>query len=1134
MIRLVCPECDARLELVRQPPAAVSCPQCGSALSSAGSTTLAAPEPEQVVADRFQLRRPLGGGSCGDVWLAHDTIARRQVALKFLRTSENQDFWNSIAVKEGRALSRLSHPRIAALHDIAEWAGRPVLVTRYIDGVTLSEHVRKSAPTLRQRVELMRALLRPLEYAHGRGVVHRDLKPANVLVDTDGHPWLLDFGLAHVQWADYTIADGGALIGTPLYMSPEQARRDPDLTDPRLDVYAIGVMLYELLTTQTPFVGKPSGVMARKLHDEPLDPRRISLKATVGKAPTAALRSTVPGAVARGDAADQAGEAGAADFVVGDGEAVKAKAISRLIAGIDHRLAAIVLQCLEREPVARYADATAVAQELDRWLAGEPVQARRARFWPNLARLAWKHRRAAATAALVLVTLTAAAGAAAAMRLTRHAEVAAQVRQVLTARPGRFRDLTERLDPRDDLVQAYLLALRETAGADPVVRGRIELLLATPPTGWSDSFAEYVEKASADEFAVAADHLTGSGAAPLDTGFLAPLFAQPQREPSRRLRLATLLVAARPLDEPERDELLDVLAASVRQVRDRAELSAPHLQRLGPTLSIHAEPVLDRYQPLTVAGDVPEAVDTAVLLGAATAHQDDLLVELIDRSSSYQLARLIPLAASRSPQVLATLDPMATDVRRQAKRAVGLWAAEDPAAVERALQYDSDDPELRHSTMMLLGSRAVTAASLADWLYEHSDTDLGADERAAAVIHGLALALSAHEPSDLDDRELKRLVPQIRRWHRIDSHGGRHMAYEHLLRRWGHDDLVAETYADPATRGYREDFDWFLGPLGIPMVVVRPCRHVAQGVVVDVLARPVALRPDVPRRSVRVHRDYAIATREVSFADLAGSPGPAALGMVPPDSYLPDDPAFPFGVGSTAGLLDRLNGRDPERFPAWNRRNDEPLPRKRGVPALVKGAADDSLAPRLDMVTDWRLPLASEWLLAVGDGHRQSWCFWGPRTTGNRIDWPDQLRRLHCHRQAEGRRRTAPCATYWPNDTGLFDGYGNATELVRIDVPMPPAAGVPAAAEPFAAEGAEWWPSQRYDRRFCEAGCQSWHQKRAFRTDCLFRHVGDDNPEHEFIVGVRLARWVGDGPSDWQDRLPQVVSLTGRESHLGD
>jgi tetratricopeptide (TPR) repeat protein len=223
----------------------------------------------------YQIIRQLGSGGMGVVWLAEDTRLNRKVALKTVKTAEaNTTEGRQRLMREARAVAALSHPHIAAVHDVLDIDGKVIVVFEYVEGETLSARILRGPLPVAETVEIAWQLADALATAHAHGIVHRDLKPSNVVIGADSVVKVLDFGIARMvpagadpsQNAPGTI--GGGLVGTPGYAAPEQYLSRN--VDGRADLYALGVMIYEMLSGRRPFPSNDAVALATAvLRDEP-------------------------------------------------------------------------------------------------------------------------------------------------------------------------------------------------------------------------------------------------------------------------------------------------------------------------------------------------------------------------------------------------------------------------------------------------------------------------------------------------------------------------------------------------------------------------------------------------------------------------------------------------------------------------------------------------------------------------------------------------------------------------------------------------------------------------------------------------------------------------------------------------
>ncbi len=224
----------------------------------------------------YEIIAELGRGGMGVVYKARQTALNRFVALKMVlhgghASSTELDRF----LAEGETVAQLQHPHIVQIHEIGQQAGLPFFCLEYVEGGTLSQRLAAGPLPPRESAHLTETLARAMAYAHGRGLIHRDLKPSNVLLAADGTPKITDFGLAKRATGGGHLTATGAILGTPSYMAPEQAEAKKDV-GPLADVYALGAILYEMVTGRPPFQAPTTlDTIMQVLTQEPVPPSRL-------------------------------------------------------------------------------------------------------------------------------------------------------------------------------------------------------------------------------------------------------------------------------------------------------------------------------------------------------------------------------------------------------------------------------------------------------------------------------------------------------------------------------------------------------------------------------------------------------------------------------------------------------------------------------------------------------------------------------------------------------------------------------------------------------------------------------------------------------------------------------------------
>jgi serine/threonine protein kinase len=232
-----CPHCHNPIDVVGdQWLTELSCPSCGSTFSLISDDTTTSHRGETRWIGHFELVRELGIGKFGSVWLARDTKLDRNVAIKIPRKEALSAEESQFFLRDARAAAQLKHPSIVSVHEVGRDGDTIYIVSDYVEGANLKEWLSGQRLSFKESAELVVKIAEALEHAHRAGVVHRDLKPGNIMMDRDGQPHVIDFGLAKRADGEITMTKDGHILGTPAYMSPEQASGKGHQADARSDV----------------------------------------------------------------------------------------------------------------------------------------------------------------------------------------------------------------------------------------------------------------------------------------------------------------------------------------------------------------------------------------------------------------------------------------------------------------------------------------------------------------------------------------------------------------------------------------------------------------------------------------------------------------------------------------------------------------------------------------------------------------------------------------------------------------------------------------------------------------------------------------------------------------------------------
>ncbi|WP_439630322.1 protein kinase domain-containing protein [Gemmata sp.] len=995
----------------------------------------------------YEIERELGRGAMGVVYQARQALLNRPVAVKMLLDGHYAESLAQVRFfMEAEVVGQIQHPNVVRVYEFGQHEGRPYFVLEYVAGGNLGEKLEaggRFAP--RAAAEMVAKLADGVAAAHAKGIVHRDLKPANVMLDECGEPKVTDFGLAKVGNSGMTVS--GAIMGTPSYMSPEQAAGRTRDIGTAADVYALGAILYELLTGRPAFrADSVMGTIQQVLTRDPARP-------------------------------------------------------ATLVPSVPRDLETVCLKCLEKDPKRRYGTADALAQDLRAYLDGRPITARPV---GNLERVAkWTRRnpgRAAAAASLALVALAAAAGGLHVQRRLARQELAAEARRLgdlgEAAEAARLRDrelraellvqavttaetvemphLLRALEPVRELVRTRLAQLAgRPITTKPGLHGRMAVLAEEP--GRAGELAAHLPHCEPDELLTIRHVLTPHAAAVAPA--LWAVLSDERATPGQRVRAACALAGWDPADA-RWPRVAERLGGAVTR-------AAPNefvvwVRALEPVRAHLVPPLLRRYPgallriesgQLPVSDLVPEAAAldlTANLLAQYTTDRPADLAELAvtlgprhyqlfaDSIAGKNRAALVPIlkaelhksalpswamnedavsavaALAGAAPVAALADPdqlIDALARRQANAAAVLFTLGEVESVWPLLSPRGDaDPTVQSYLIRRLGTIGADPAVLVRRLASEPDPRA----RRACLI-----ALGDFPPERVPPAERDALVARLLEQYRDAPDPGLHSAIDWLLRRkWGRAgaveaidrDLTGEArtraaaagthpalpavagagLAWAATRPLGAGKDWFVNGQGQTYAVVRGPAAFTMGSPATEPGRFTGYTDETPHPK-RIPRSFAVSTREVTNAEfLRFRPDRIWMSRFSAD---PDGPAIGMTWYSAAAYCNWLSEREGIPSDQWCY---EPNP---------KGGYGEGMTVRADHLglAGYRLPTEAEWELACRAGSVTARFYgrgeellsryaWGPGNADSRAGAGGLLR---------------------PNALGLFDTMGNAEEWLE-------------------------------------------------------------------------------------------------------
>lgn len=953
-------------------------------------------EPGVVVVSRprfaqmpgYEILEEIGRGGMGVVYKARQVSLNRLVALKMLLDGEHAGTENLVRTRrEAAAVAQLQHPNIVQIHEVGEHNGRPYLALEFIAGGTLSQRLAGTPQSAPVAVEMLESLARAMHAAHLRGIIHRDLKPANILVTTDGMLKITDFGLAKRLEARATQTQSGVIMGTPSYMAPEQALGKSVAIGPATDVYALGAVLYEMLTGRPPFMAASAlDILALVVAEEPVPPSRLQPK-------------------------------------------------------VPRDVETICLKCLQKEPGKRYASALALADDLHRFALGESIHARPVgvvgRTWR------WSRRNPRVAGLLTILAVVIVGSLASLTALWRQAERAAaaaqkantdrafsQVEQLRSADAGAVPEILNSLKPfQADILPRLrqLWAQEEPAGKRQLrMRVGLALLASEPNTVKEELFAWMLDTDDPRELELARDALAPQGDTLKDR--LWALIDDPNTAPT--VRFHALVGLAR--FDPGNSRWQEAAPATLEAWLRADPLFFPVLTRALAPVSTQLIGPLTEVAKGQRESLVDKRYEAAAALAVYAEKEPETLVDLLVEADERQFALLFPRVQAHHDRSLLLLrqeleggplwfkPPLPDSERdhvasRQANAAIALLRLKQEDLVWRLLEHNPD-PTRRTYLVLRMATRGVPSSVLVDRL---------AGEPEVSERRALLSALGQYQASQMPADLRQRLVPRLLTWYRDHPDPGLHASIDWLLRPtmdgprprlldWGEAQALADI--DAERRGQEpQGRNWSINRQGQTMVHFK-------GPVEFWMGSPIwetnHVGDDVLHRC-RIERSFAIASKKITVRDFE-----AFRKAYPEQKVYGPDPNCPVLA---------LSWYDAAMYCRWLSEMEDFKEEDMCYPSIAEiekckdGQTPLTLPAKYLSRKGYRLPTEAEWEYACrGDTLTAHWYGGGG----------EDLLAVHAWYQGNSRNRSWPVGQKRPNDFGMFDMHGNAWDWCQ-GIPRP-------------------------------------------------------------------------------------------------
>ena len=952
---------------------------------SASMLSLKVAANKETYIGRFKVESTLGEGAFGAVYLAHDPQLERYVAVKVAKTGalpgkSDVDRFR----REAQAAARLRHPNIVAVHEIGQVGQTNFIAYDFVRGRTIKDILKEQgAFDCQTAVQITEKLASALDYAHENGIIHRDMKPENVLLDAHGEPHILDFGLARADdTSDTTRTREGAMMGSPAYMSPEQASGRSHLADPRSDIWSIGAMFYELLCGERPFKGNITDIL-------------IAVK----EKPHIPVKNMNP--------------------------------------DVDIDLDTICSKCLQKDPDERYQTGEELAEELSRWLRGEPILARRLNIFEITWRWAKRNKAIASLivavfAVLMLGTIVSTLFAIDANQKKQLAFKAqneralTQVTTLTTSPPESIELLIGMIEPFHEQTVPFMKQLLESEETSPIARARLHAGLSKldpdddKKKSWKEKLSTSIMNAPPGDILILREYFDKSAKETIQQ-----YWSDLQREETseeHRMRKAALLAYV----DPESNQWDSVAGNVVGQ------LFASESNELFNWLNVF-KPIREHLLlPLNIkyssAELERERIQAATILATLFSDSPDRLAELIRKAEFSQFpmiaSKLTPHRNQLIPDFKKILQEQVPDeitrvreealIREKSNVACALLHLGEFDAIQKILEFQND-PRLRTEIIHQCGPCAVNPEVLLTAMASSKDP---------GILSALLQTIGHYGSGQLLESKRQKSLSLLSELYLNHPHAGVHSNVEWLLNRWKFDQRLTDLRSELKSRSFEElkkdpiNVSWWITPSGHTMTLFNKDQQFKMGSKEDELARIENER----LHTRKIPRQFAIATHEVTVRDFL---------KFKKDHFY--DKVF---APTEDCPISSVNWIDAVHFCRWLSEQEKIPESEMCYPPVDKMNNNTKLPEDLLERTGYRLPTAGEWEFACRAGTVTS------RYYGDSF----QLLPKYAWFSLNSNQKLHPVGELLPNPFGLYDMHGNVSEWCQTfffdEYPQPNADGI--------------------------------------------------------------------------------------------